>query len=68
MSTRAKMMSKLRKLSDVKTFPPEGSYVPDPDIDSTASSRDEYSIEEGSMTLEQAERLVRKSKMRNAFD
>ena len=67
-SRRAKMMSKCKQLSEARDFPPEGSYIPDPDIDSWEGGTDGYDIEEGNISMEQAERLVRKSNMRYTTD
>ena len=61
---RAKMMSKLKTLPEMRDFPAEGSYVPDPNIDSYKGGADEFGIEEGEITIEQSERMVTKSKAR----
>lgn len=58
---RAKMMAKLRTLSEMRDFPAEGAYVPDPSID---SYRGGFDIDESEITHEQAERMVIKSKAR----
>jgi hypothetical protein len=64
MTRRAKMMSKLRTLPEMKNFPAEGAYTPDPDIDSFTGGAGEFDIGEGEITREQAERMVIKSKAR----
>nr|XP_022298722.1 uncharacterized protein LOC111107687 [Crassostrea virginica] len=61
---RAKMMSKLQTLPQMRDFPAEGSYVPDPNIDSYEGGADGLEIEEGAITIEQSERMVTKSKAR----
>ena len=61
---RAKMMSKLETLPEIRDFPAEGSYVPDPNIDSYKGGADEFGIEEGEITMEQSERMVTKAKAR----
>ncbi|XP_022298722.2 uncharacterized protein LOC111107687 [Crassostrea virginica] len=61
---RAKMMSKLKTLPEMRDFPAEGSYVPDPNIDSYKGGADGFGIEEGEITIEQSERMVTKSKAR----
>lgn len=61
---RAKMMSKLRTLPEMRDFPAEGAYVPDPNIDSYEGGTAGFDIDEGEITREQAERMVIKSKAR----
>lgn len=61
---RAKMMSKLRTLPEMRDFPAEGAYVPDPNIDSHKGGTTGFDIDEGEITREQAERMVIKSKAR----
>lgn len=58
---RAKMMSKLRTLPEMRDFPAEGAYVPDSSIDSYIGG---FDIGESEVTHEQAERMVIKSKAR----
>ena len=61
---RDKMMSKLKTLPEMRDFPAEDSYVPDPNIDSYKGGADEFGIEEGEITLGQSERMVTKAKAR----
>lgn len=64
MTRRAKMMSKLQTLQEMKNFPAEGAYTPDPNIDSYRGGAEEFDIGEGEITREQAGRMVIKSKAR----
>lgn len=64
MTRRAKMMSKLKTLPEMREFPAEGAYVPDPNIDSYKGGTAGFDIDEGEITREQAERMVIKSKAR----
>ena len=52
---RAKMMSKLKTLPEMRDFPAEDSFNPDPNIDSYKGGADEFGIEEGEITIEQSE-------------
>lgn len=61
---RAKMMSKLKTLPQMRDFPAEGAYVPDANIDSYKGGAAGFDIDEGEITREQAERMVIKSKAR----
>lgn len=61
---RAKMMSKLRTLPEMRDFPAEGAYKPDPNIDSYKGVSEEFDIDESKITPEQAERMVVKCKAR----
>lgn len=58
---RAKMMSKLRTLPEMRDFPVEGAYMPDPSIDSYKGG---FDVDEGEITRDQAVRMVVKSKAR----
>lgn len=61
---RAKMMSKLRTLPEMRDFPAEGAYVADPNIDSYKGGAAGFDIDEGEISRDQAERMVIKSKAR----
>lgn len=61
---RAKMMSKLTTLPQMRDFPAEGAYVPDANIDFYKGGSAGFDIDEGEITREQAERMVIKAKAR----
>lgn len=61
---RAKMMSKLKTLPEMRDFPEEGAYVPDINIDLYKAGAAGFDIDEGEITCDQAERMVIKSKAR----
>lgn len=63
---RAKMMSKLKTLPQMRDFPAEGAYAPDANIDSYKGGAAGFDIDEGETTRKQAERMVIKSKARIA--
>lgn len=58
---RAKMMSKLRTLPEMRDFPAEGSYLSDPDIDFLKAGTEKIDIDEGEITDDQTERMTKKS-------
>nr|XP_034308119.1 alpha-protein kinase vwkA-like [Crassostrea gigas] len=58
---RAKMMSKLQTLHEMRDFPAEGSYLSDPDIDFLKAGTEKIDIDEGEITDDQSERMTKKS-------
>lgn len=58
---RAKMMSKLGTLHEMRDFPAEGSYLSDADIDFLKAETEKIDIDEGEITDYQTERMTKKS-------